>query len=78
MIFLSFLQVVADEEKNHEQLSQSIDRKAKFLFGLFLAGVMFICLLLLLVWGDLVYSKYREAQEVSEKITVLSSEKGGK
>ena len=71
-----YLQAVANEEKNHEQLSLSINRKARVSFRLFLAGVVFICLLSLLVGGDLVYNKYREAQEMSGKNTVLSGEKG--
>ena len=71
-----YLQAVAHEEKNHEQLSLSINRKARLSFGLFLAGVMFICLLFLLVLGDLVYNRYPEAQKMSEKNMVVSSEKG--
>ena len=71
-----YLQAVAHEEKNHEQLSLSINRKARLSFGLFLAGVMFICLLFLLVLGDLVYNRYPEAQKMSAKNMVLSSEKG--
>ena len=71
-----YLQAVAHEEKNHEQLSLSINRRARLSFRLFLAGVMFICLLSLLVVGYLVYNKYREAPEMSEKNMVLSSEKG--
>ena len=71
-----YLQAVAHEEKNHEQLSLSINRRARLSFGLFLAGVMFICLLSLLVVGYLVCNKYREAPEMSEKNMVVSSEKG--
>ena len=68
----AYLKAVINKEKNHEELSQSLERKENIAFWSFFAGVASIFVLPPL----LVCNKYHEAQEMIEKNTVLSSDKG--
>ena len=72
----AYLEAVINEEKKHEELSRLLKRKENISFRLFFWGVVFICLLSLLVARDSFYSSYGEVCDMGGKKTILSSEKG--